>query len=57
MFDPNPQSIAFYLSNLDHEARPATGIQRTRSPLTDQTMRVISVIGLLTLAAMILPIA
>ena len=55
MFDPNTQSIDFYLKELERQVKPRMRDYREPKKRPTSTLRIISVAGLLVLVAPFIP--
>jgi hypothetical protein len=55
MFDPNTQSIDFYLKELERQVKPRMRDYREPKKRPTLTLRIISVAGLLVLVAPFIP--
>jgi len=55
MFDPNTQSIDFYLKDLERQVKPRMRDYREPGDRSNTKLRLISVIGLVVLAVPFIP--
>jgi len=57
MFDPNIQSIEFYIKDLERQMQPRLQDYRKNNSSTGTLVRMISIVGVLFAAVAFLPIA